>query len=715
MGLLSELRRRNVIRMAVLYLLAAWLIMQVADVVITLGALPNWIGQLILILLAVGSPIALIVSWFYELTPEGISLEREVEPHESITHITGRRMDFIVISLLCAGLLVFAYDKWWPSGPIDQSIAVLPFQNMSNDSDQDYFSDGVSEDLVNMLANIPGLRVTAPASSFQFRDQNRDFIEVGEQLNVAFILDGSVRKAGSQLRITAQLVDASNGFHIWSNAYNRQLEDMLFLQNELSEEIVTALMPILDLDSAIPVQISGTSTPEAYEAYLRGKYLLAQRVPAARENAVQEFRKSISLDPNYAGAHAALAMATWGPAFNTEATEAAEMHAQRAMKLDPKLAEAHAAIGFTRFLHGEFEAAITDLTTAIEINPTFSNAYTWVSFPIFKLGRYSEGMAMAEAAKRVDPLSIPAIGNYAYNLMSQHRFSEAEQEIEKFSTIHPAFYEKYRAMLSSIDGNWADSVLHGLEALRINPQHNVRERLPVYFAAIGLEEEALAIHPRPRPFVLAMLGMPKAGLEVALTQVSEQPMDQEARRDLGLALAAAGDFEKARPILEEMWRVSNGQVTFWGQFLPTSAAALIAIRREAGESNTVDELLAAMTDDVRRMREADIRVLGLGEFVPINSADFEEGLVAYLGGNREIGIALLEKAVDDGFFVLPSEAYLQELYVDPLFAPIIAKQKARQARELRKFLSVVCVDNPYVRVWEPAETTCEKYDGTVTN
>ena len=204
MGVVSELRRRNVFRMAVLYVVAAWLIMQVAEVVIGLGNLSEWLGPTILVLLAVGFPIALIFSWFFEVTPEGLSLEKDVPADHSITHVTGRRMDFVIIAILSAGLILFAYDKWAPSVPTDKSIAVLPFENMSADPDQEYFSDGISEELLNVLSKIPDLRVTARTSSFQFKGENRDVIEIGRKLNAAFILEGSVRKAGQQVRITAQ-------------------------------------------------------------------------------------------------------------------------------------------------------------------------------------------------------------------------------------------------------------------------------------------------------------------------------------------------------------------------------------------------------------------------------------------------------------------------------------------------------------------------------
>ncbi len=193
MSLVSELRRRNVLRMAVLYAVAAWFIMQVAEVMMSLVGLPAWAGRAIFAVLAVGFPIALIFSWFYELTPEGISLEKDVDRSQSITHVTGRRLDFIVISLLCAAVILFAYDKWWMHGPPEKSIAVLPFENMSGDPGQEYFSDGISEELLNLLAQIPELRVISRTSAFSFKGQNLEISEIAQRLNVAHILEVSVR------------------------------------------------------------------------------------------------------------------------------------------------------------------------------------------------------------------------------------------------------------------------------------------------------------------------------------------------------------------------------------------------------------------------------------------------------------------------------------------------------------------------------------------
>ena len=714
MGLVSELRRRNVLRMAVLYAVAAWLIMQVAEVIIGLANLPEWIGPTILGVLAVGFPIALIFSWFYELTPEGISLEKDVRPGESTTHVTGRRMDFIVISMLAAAVILFAYDKWWIGPPPEKSIAVLAFKNMSGDPEQEYFSDGISEELLNVLARIPGLRVAARTSSFQFKGENRDIIDIGRQLNTAFVLEGSVRKAGLQIRITAQLIDARNGFHLWSETYDRELANIFALQDEISAAIVATLKERLGLQVESAPRAIAAANSEAHEAYLRGRYLMVQRTQASIEGAVREFNIAIALDPDYALAHAELAIATlfsnrysFGDLTDSEAIARATPHAERAMALDPTLAEAHAATGWllSASVQSSSEEILTHFRRAIQINPNYAIVYNWMAMFFLELGHYAEGFAAIKTAVRLDPLSIPTRANYIRQLIFRNRLEEADREIEKYASIAPSRAATLQNWRTSLGGEWANEVMGDLDDWRITPgQAHWRDGLSGQFAAIGLENEALTIS-EPSPEVLRMLGRAGDAVALAEARLAEDPDSPWSRYDLRMPLAGAGDYVRARPILEERWQRSDGRISrYCCLFHAADAAALIAVYREAGEDGEVRELLAAMRDDVRRLREA-----GMIRSFLFDSVDYEEGLAAYLSGERESGLALIAKAVEDGFFILPNEAYLQVLYDDPGFAPIRESQEARQAREREKFLAVVCTDNPYADFWQPAEGTCERF------
>ena len=444
---------------------------------------------------------------------------------------------------------------------------------------------------------------------------------------------------------------------------------------------------------------------EAHDAYLRGRYLLVQRTQATIEGAVREFEKAIALDPDYALAHAELTIAilllnVYGDLTVTEAMARAIPHAERAMALNPNLAEAHAATGYLLWHQRDLEEALSHYRRAIQINPNYSSAYLWMAFPLRDLGRYEETFSIEETALRLDPRSIPAIGNYALGLIFRGRLHEAGLELEKLVSISPATYAMYRGILTGVGGQWANTTLGTLEALRINPESRFPIGLARPFAYIGLNQESLTFSGPVWPEMLRMLGRPGEAVTAVEKHLAEDSIRPASRLELGLALAAAGDYPRARPILEEMWQRSSGRITSDGLFQANHAAALIAIRRDAGDETGVGELLAAIRDNVRRYRET-------GVTNPI--ADYEEGLAAYLFGEHDRGLALIAKAAADGYFILPNEAYLQTLYDDPGFAPILASQEARQARERNRFLTIVCTDNPYAAVWQPAEGTCERF------
>ena len=276
--------------------------------------------------------------------------------------------------------------------------------------------------------------------------------------------------------------------------------------------------------------------------------------------------------------------------------------------------------------------------------------------------------------------------------------------------LFPVFEPTLRGLRSSLGGKWTDYVIGRMESLQTEPTYVVtRRRLSGLFATLGLEKEALDIYNPPMPFVLSWLGKRAHALEIAQARVDEDPMSVPDRRALGLALASAGDCIRAQPILEEMWQLSDGRVTNPSEgvdlFRIAEAVALIICRRTAGED--VDNIVTAIRDNVRRYRDAGMtRADSLHHEV---SVDYEDGLVEFLTGEREKGLELIAKAVEDGFFIPPNDAYLQVLYDDSGFAPIRAMQEARQKRERNKFLTIVCTGNPYVDVWQPAEGTCERF------
>ncbi len=316
----GELKRRNVIRVAVAYAIVSWLILQLTDVLMPLLSLPEWVGRFVLFLLIIGFLLALILSWAYELTPEGVKLEKNVDRSQSITHTTGRKLDFIIIGVLSAALLLFALDKFvWTADVAPaaitagetRSIAVLPFVNMSPDANQEWFADGLTEEILNSLARTPDLLVSARTSSFAYKGSTEDVPTIAAALGVKHILEGSVRRSGDRLRVTAQLIRARDGFHLWSQSYDRHLADLIDIQENVAIEIASALETAMDPEALARFVSSGTDSIPAYEAYLRG---LAAGVSTIASGDIYEYldardayEEAIQIDSEFALAYWRLA------------------------------------------------------------------------------------------------------------------------------------------------------------------------------------------------------------------------------------------------------------------------------------------------------------------------------------------------------------------------------------------------------------------------
>ncbi|MDX1571915.1 MAG: hypothetical protein R3200_15645, partial [Xanthomonadales bacterium] len=327
MSFISELKRRNVFRVALAYLVLAWLVLQVGDVLIDALDLPGEYNKFIVILLALGFVPILVFSWVFEMTPEGLKREKDIRREESITAHTAKKLDLVVIALLVLAIGMFAYDRFAgprpashatapaPQGQIgDASIAVLPFVNMSGNTDNEYFSDGLTETLLHMLAQVDGLRVAARTSAFAFKDTNTDIREIAAKLNVATVLEGSVQRSGERVRITAQLVDAADGSHLWSQNFDRDLDDIFAIQDEIATTVASALKSsLLGVDEgneqAVPgaeIANVGTRSMEAYDHYLRGLGPLAEDSHGSLPEAERAFKEALLLDPDFREARLAL-------------------------------------------------------------------------------------------------------------------------------------------------------------------------------------------------------------------------------------------------------------------------------------------------------------------------------------------------------------------------------------------------------------------------
>ena len=505
----GELKRRNVVRVAIAYAVVSWLLLQVADVVLDNIEAPTWVFQAVLLLLVIGFPVAIIFAWAFELTPEGLKKEKDVDSGQSITHITGRKIDYLVIVALVLALGFFAVDKFatkpGTAETADRSIAVLAFTDLSPQGDQEYFSDGISEELLNVLAKIPGLRVAARTSSFQFKGQNRDVIDIGEQLNVALVLEGSVRKAGLQIRITAQLVDASNGFHLWSETYDRELANIFAVQDEISAAIVNALKEHLGLQVEAAVQRRYTENPDAYDAYLQGWALIKSFNPGVDgstklDGARQHFERALAFDSAYALAFVGLAFVeayyNWIGEGTLDTLTRAEQHARRALAVDPGLSEAHAVLGDIHGGRDEWAAAIAAYHEAIRLDP--QNAYAWEELAWALNSQDPPEPVKAEQAAReairLDPTFLYNYYQLGWALEMQGRYEEAVAAFEQALRINPAFLDGSHGLahVYLAQGEYGKALARFEAEREIQESPKLLRDIAAAHAGLGDSEKALA-------------------------------------------------------------------------------------------------------------------------------------------------------------------------------------------------------------------------------
>jgi len=375
-GLFNELKRRNVVRVGVAYILVAWLLAQVAELALDSFDAPGWVIKSVLLLLALGLPVALFFAWAFELTPEGLKKEKDVDRSQSITPQTGHKLNALIIGVLIIAVGMLLADKFMlPSADTStniNSIAVLPFVDMSPAKDQEYFTDGLTENLLHALAQIRELKVAGRTSSFAFKGLNTDLRDIGEQLNVSSILEGSVQKAGARIRITAQLINVEDGYHLWSKTFDRDLTDIFSVQDEIAGAVADALRMSLLGDTSVTK--TTTENFEAYNAYLLGLSYLNKRTNEDWDLAIEQFQLALEKDPDMALAWAGLSQAiSLKTGFSTEffaGFAKARTAAEKAIELDPNLADAYLALASVQIAHDwDWDGAQASLNHANSLRP----------------------------------------------------------------------------------------------------------------------------------------------------------------------------------------------------------------------------------------------------------------------------------------------------------------------------------------------------------
>jgi TolB-like protein/Flp pilus assembly protein TadD len=474
LSLIAELKRRNVFKAGVAYLALGWVVTQVTSTVTPLLHLPDWIGTVVVWIGVIGFPFVMMFSWVYEITPEGLRRESEVDRAASITHVTGRRLDYIIIALLVMAMALFTFDRFVPhkSEPVatatahetpapvtstataaaqaapttnDSSIAVLPFVDMSQGKDQEYFSDGLSEELLNLLAQIPQLRVIARTSSFSFKGKEADVATIAKALNVANVLEGSVRKSGDTLRITAQLIRTADSSHLWSETYDRQLTDVFKIQDEIAGAVVAQLKVKL-LPAQQVTNAHRTANTEAYNQYLLGNQYFNRNSEDGYRLAVAAYEKAIALDPKYAAAYVGLGFALayaadWAGSLeeNAAGKQRATATIDQAIAIAPDLADGYSARAWIRSsVTWDWSGGQADFEKALSLEPGNAAVRRRYGILLATLGRMAESTAMVRKAIELDPLSASAWTDLCNNyLTDRSQFREARDALEHALAINP--------------------------------------------------------------------------------------------------------------------------------------------------------------------------------------------------------------------------------------------------------------------------------------
>ncbi|MEE8372098.1 MAG: hypothetical protein V3R73_08080, partial [Sphingomonadales bacterium] len=414
--LFEELKRRNVVRVGIAYLVMSWLVLQIGDVAADNLGFPGWFMPMVFVVLGLGFPVALFLSWAFEMTPEGVKRTEEVDADASITPATGKKLEYVIIAGLIAAVGFLFLERGGepatPAAPADKVaakaapiIAVLPFVNMSSDPEQEYFSDGISEEILNVLARTDGLQVVSRTSSFAFKGADRDITEIAASLNANIILEGSVRKGGNRVRITAQLIDAKTGLHLWSDTYDRELTDIFAVQDEISKAIATALLGAVGIEALPEKRFGGTEDMIAYNTYLQANALLTSRGTESIAEAARLYELATASDPGFANAWGGLAKARM-LVINSDAPlddDAINEAANRALAIDPDNGPALSAQGLLRFNRLAFDEGRALMERAVVATPNDADAHFWLGLIAKAYLDYQTAVRELEIGRRLNP------------------------------------------------------------------------------------------------------------------------------------------------------------------------------------------------------------------------------------------------------------------------------------------------------------------------
>lgn len=601
MRLFEELKRRNVFRVGVAYAVAAWVILQLTDVVGEILELPVWGGKLILLIIVVGFPITLFAAWAFELTPEGIKREREVDRSQSITPQTGKKLNNATLFLMAIAIIYLLVDKFYIADLVSrpgaedvvqavedapaleppalkeidrQSIAVLPFTNRSRLEEDQFFVEGVHDDLLTNLARIGDLKVISRTSVMRYRDTEMPIPEIAVELGVATVMEGAVQRSGDTVRINVQLIDAETDEHIWAEIFDRDLtaDNLFAIQTEISEKIAHALKATLSPEEKERISTRPTENLAAYQAFMRGRQLMTRRNSADLQAALSEFERAVELDPGFALGWVGVAetyalLAGYSSISPGESIEKTNQAVQRALAINDQLGEAYLSLAGVYEFQNKWEETEAAYQKALELSPGYASAYQWYGNYLTRYPhRMNNASELLARAVELDPMSSIIRLNQINNLTALGRFEESEQELNHLLELDPGFAPAYSSManLMSVVGRFDEQVLWLRKSLEIDPGRvSMYQNLAFAYLDMGDSESLPALQRAieeidDQSFQIGIIDVFKnlhernysgalESVEWASRKIGPMPAVQGF---LAYIYMVAGNFEKAREAFE---------------------------------------------------------------------------------------------------------------------------------------------------------------------
>ncbi len=716
-SLFTELKRRNVFRVGVAYAIVAWLLIEVASVLLPTFDAPDWVMKAFSSLVILGFPLALIFAWAFEMTPEGIKREVEVDLDEAVTRTKGRKLDFAIIGLLAIAVVYFAFRGGDPipatgsNGQV-KTIAVLPFANMSGDPEQEFFSDGISEELLNVLAKVKGLRVTSRTSAFAFKGKDISIPEIAEKLGVDHVLEGSVRMAGDRVRITTQLIEVSTDSHLWSESYDRELSNIFAVQDEIAAKVGEALKVALLGADARPIPTSRETSIDVYSDYLLARQKQEDINFPNLAEAERLLKGVIERDPSYAPAYAVLAgtywsMADWGRISSSEASAKMMPLLDQALSLDGDLAEAWQHLAYVRQTNGDLEGARAAENKALELDPQNPlvlqrqiRRLSWTHEP-------ERALVYADELLRVDPLSPEALRRIGVLYARLGRLDDAKRMIDRMRSIDPHHnqYLWFAWVLARMGGDLVtalevtnatdtfdadDPEVFSWNAMHFFDLGDVAAAESWNEAALRLDSEA----PHPRVMAAFLHLYREEDTEaVAIARELTQPDSHNRRGTRGIALriltasdlAAGKNGDIIARYLANYPELTKGafpkerlpaESLIWEAFLVTLDLASAYLR--AGQDAKAESLLSLVESELQHWPRAWWWGHGI--------ADVE---LHALRGEKEKALAALQEHADQGTrdywrWQVLYNPNLESLHDEPEFAAIVAEIESDMASQLAR-------------------------------